>query len=204
MKAIIGGRRIALAAETEWRQRAFFRVRDISTERTKHLLGGSWCRSLIAPTFVSSAKHANICALGALVNLMVVICDSRLDSGEAIEDVLPRTELQHGGGESSPVMVLLREYFNILQDVGPDPRMIETAKRVVAQMFEAEIGSVRTKGTLPFYLWMRKSALPFVLMALPAWARFSYTPTPGYLRWLHKVAVSSAQLMMQLTRMRIW
>src|SRR5581483_10707410 len=44
---------------------------------------------LAAPVFNARCDQAQICSLGALVNLMVVTCDRLLDEGKDVESVLP-------------------------------------------------------------------------------------------------------------------
>jgi hypothetical protein len=161
----------------------------ISLARTKHLLGAGSVATefLVAPARLFAAEASAMSSLGALINLMVVICDGMLDGGAAVETVLPSTQLAAGGGDGSVVMVLLREYFKRLRDLRPDERVLGIARRVAARMFEAEIETVCCGSTLPYRAWLRKSALPFVMMALPAWARRPRRTTPGYLRWLYSI-----------------
>lgn len=179
--------RIEEAGETEWSHFEHLHLGAVPALRAKHLLGAGHALTefLIAPSCSSLSGHAAVCSLGALANLMVVICDALLDNGAVVEDVLPPNELARGGGNGSEVMLLLEEYFRRLKSLGAQEEVLESARRVMERMFEAEIATVRQKAALPFQFWLRKSSLPFVLMATPAWA--AQRERPGYLRWLYEV-----------------
>jgi hypothetical protein len=145
--------------------------------------GFSLTTFLIAPARVPAQQTDALCSVGAIVNLMVVVCDRLLDSGSPVEQVIPDRN-------NSPVTRLLREFFNTVRgmyETQPVPAVLD---KVITNMFEAEARTVQTRGALPYRYWLRKCGLPFVLMALPAWGA-SETVSPKilrrHLRWLYRI-----------------
>lgn len=138
---------------------------------------------LTMPALSAHSRPQSVCSLGALANLMVVICDQLLDAGETIASVLPPEELEIGG-DSSPVMLLLRRYFEDLSPLRLSHDRLFSIKRVIARMFGAEIRTIELSANLPYAYWLRKCSLPLVLMALPA-----YAPSQAKvnLPWLYRV-----------------
>jgi len=181
-----------LLGDTEWNGLAGLDVTGISAPKARRLLGAGFALAefLIAPVPARTVIHNSVCSLAALANLMVVVCDGLLDGGASVGDVLPSAELAAGGGCSSPVMVLLREYFLRLEDIRPSEELLRRIRKLVARMFDAEIRTVRREGSLPYCFWLRKSSLPFVLMGLPAWAGCPDASPGRYIRhllWLYRV-----------------
>jgi hypothetical protein len=182
-------RRVQQFGDGEWQRLSSPGFDAISPARARQLLGAGFTLTefLIAPACVDSAERGAICSLGALVSLMVVVCDRLLDAGVPVETILPPAEIAAGGGNASLVMVLLRGYFNHLSALRPDQGVLQMARRVVARMFEAEIKTVCLGDGLPFRFWLRKSALPFALMCLPVWTAGSHPGNRDHLRWLYQV-----------------
>jgi hypothetical protein len=155
---------MTLLGQDEWqRLKPALEPFDIDPALAVRWLGCGYALTqfIMAPAMPSGDRREAVFSLGALVNLMVVVCDRLLDSGRSIEEVLPRAELLTGGGPGSPVMVMLREY---LRQHGDMPGL----RRIVGRMFEAEIATVRMGDNLPRREWRRKCCLPFVLMGLPS------------------------------------
>ncbi len=184
--------RIAFIGDSEWRKLAHLNLAHVDSVKAKRWLGWGFSITefLIAPALPVKSRCGAVCSLGALVNLMVVVCDSLLDAGERVSQVLPEAELAANGGGSSPVTILLREYFHRLAAVQLSDALLRSINKAVARMVEAEIQTVAVGGDLPYSFWLRKSALPFVLMGLPAWAGTAWDSGDRYLfhlRWLYRV-----------------
>jgi hypothetical protein len=145
---------------------------------------------LTAPAAPTISHRVAVCSLGAVFNLMVVICDRLLDSGESVDSVLPPDQLAAGGGDGSPVMLLLKEYYSRLASLEPDAQFLGNIKKLIGRMFEAEIQTIARAHDLPFRFWLRKNALPFVLMSLPVCLP-SHGRSPDscrrYVGWLYDV-----------------
>jgi hypothetical protein len=139
----------------------------LSAERVRWCLGTGFALTefLIAPV-LGAASPESICSLGALANLMVVICDRLLDRGVDVDRILPTGDLaQH----DSPVLVLLQHYRKRLAMLSPDDQIRAVIERLIARMMAAERRTVSDGEQLPSRDWLRKSAFPFMLMGLPAW-----------------------------------
>lgn len=176
-----------LLGKAEWSTLAHLDLHQIDHARAVRLLGTGFAFTefLIAPVAEPSAGRISVCSLGALMNLMVVVCDDLLDRGERVERVLPAAQLAADGGEASPVMVLLREYFRRLLDTCRERLFFQTIRKSIAGMFEAEIQTVSFGSDLPYHFWLRKCSLPFVLMGLPGWCENRREPPERYFRHLH-------------------
>lgn len=186
--------RIEDFGQEEWNQLNWMQLSALSPAVERYLLGAGCALTafLIAPVPVKLnwAEYRSLCSQGAVVNLMVVMCDRLLDGGSSLDSVLPPFELAAGGGDSSPVMGLLRQYFQRLQSLGANDRLQRTIGRVVRQMFEAEARTINSNGEIAYRFWLRKSALPFVLMALPVWSCCGVESADAYfrhVRWLYRV-----------------
>jgi hypothetical protein len=158
--------------------------------RTQRLLGiGYAFTEFLAAPVVGPATPRTICSLGAIANLMVVICDRMLDSGIPVEAVLA----ENGMPKDATVSRLLDLYWRKFATMEADKSLVEIIQRVIRRMFAAEMETVRRRDELPYRYWLRKSALPFVLMGLPAWAcrcrdnRNSGFKLAEHVRWLSKV-----------------
>jgi hypothetical protein len=116
---------------------------------------------LIAPVLGPASPRA-ICSIGALVNLMVVICDRLLDRGASPDTVF--------SGPDSPVLELLRRYRVALHLLNPNSRLQAISEKLIARMIAAERQTVVAGQALEYRDWLRKSVLPFALMGLSAWA----------------------------------
>jgi hypothetical protein len=160
-------------------------IPELAEKSASLRLGWGWhiTEFLTAPLGLEPKRSLPICSLGALVNLMVVTCDELLDSGSPIQEVLPNEQL-HMGGDASSVMKMLRQYFLELDRLGLSGPTEKAVRKVVANMFAAEIASVQHATNLPYRFWLRKCCLPLVLMALPA-AKTSLSQ--HYSRWLYRV-----------------
>ncbi len=184
--------RIELIGDTEWRKLPHLNLASVDPAKAKRWLGWGFSITefLAAPASPRNSRLAVLCSLGALVNLLIVVCDSLLDAGETISQVLPAAELAASGGQSSPVTILLGEYFRLLAVIQPNDRLLRSIHKIVSRMFESEIQTISGGSALLFSFWLRKSALPFVLMGLPAGERsardFNHA-NRKYLAWLYRV-----------------
>lgn len=184
--------RIELLGKAEWSTLAHLDLHQIDPAKAVRLLGKGYAFTefLIAPVAEPPATRTSVCSLGALMNLMVVVCDRLLDAGEGVQSVLPAAQLAASGSEASPVMVLLREYFRRLPDTCREKLFLQTIRKSVTSMFEAEIQTVSFGSHLPYRFWLRKCSLPFVLMGLPACCENRRERPERYfrhLRWLYRV-----------------
>jgi hypothetical protein len=183
-------REAEIFGKSEWA--ALGRLGPLGTQANRgiNLLGlGYVLTEFLAAPVITPATPA-ILSLGALVNLMVVVCDRLLDGGVEIEQVLPQVELNAGGGDSSPVMLLLREYFRGLAAIPLNKPLLSTIVTAITRMFEAESRTLIQQPGLSYLYWLRKSALPFVVMGLPAWAGSQSVDRSRcirHLNWLYRV-----------------
>ena len=144
---------------------------------------------LIAPV-IGAASPPAICSLGALVNLMVVLCDRLLDAGTPVDDILPSS------GRRSPVFDLLDAYRVEFAAVQPTHSLYALSEKLIARMIDSERQTVFARDRLPYRHWFRKSAFPIVLMALAAWTcrecaahTRSNMTFSRHLRWLCRVGL---------------
>lgn len=185
-------RRIQELADKEWPQIEGLNLDPLPpTEQGKLLAKGfALTAFLIAPVPGVEANDKRFCALGAMVNLMVVLCDRLIDSGSPPEAVVPPADFSDFGSERSPVTLLLQRFLQHSVSDGTNEAHCRTIHKTIRSMFDAEARTVAAKTELPYRFWLRKSALPFVLMALPAWTGStdsSKHPHFRQLRWLYKV-----------------
>jgi hypothetical protein len=133
------------------------------------------------------ATGEDVFSLGALANLIVVAFDKLADSGLTVEGVMP-PEVAHGADSvsASPVARLASEYYRRLRSL-PWRRdgVLTSVENAIRRMYQAEVASIHLGEQLPPHLWRRKCCLPFVVMALPAWAREDDFSSSAYLRHLH-------------------
>ena len=170
--------RICKFGDAEWERLGPLELRAVAPDRARYLLGAGYALTgfLIAPFSNSNdEEHGRLCSLGAIVNLMVVVCDRLLDGGAATGDVLPPAD--------SSVTLLLQEYLRGVEEIGVDGGHRRTIEKLSERMFEAERRTVCGAGELPFRYWLRKCALPFVLMAAAALRQEQVEQV----RWLYKV-----------------
>jgi hypothetical protein len=117
---------------------------------------------------------------------MAVLCDGYLDAGVPMAEILPDSSQT-----DSPVATLLKTYKLQLQGLQPDPALLLLVEKLLGSMIAAETQTVILRQSLPYQLWLRKSAFPMVLMGLPAWAlaqsQQGNFPLVRYIRWLAKV-----------------
>ena len=154
----------------------------LNRTKAQILLGSGYVLSefLLQPMGIPVKLRKPIASAGAVLNLTVVACDRLLESGLSVSEVVPLFEPGLGASEST-VDRLMRCYRKRLADLGLDRPLSPTINEAIRRMFEAEAHSVSSRPDLPFRVWLRKSALPFVTMGLPACADVSY------LRWLYRL-----------------
>jgi hypothetical protein len=166
-------------------------IPEIDTKASVLRLGWGYAITefLVAPVCLADYLLDRVCSLGALVNCIVSTCDDLLDTGASVEDVLPVHQLTTGG-DASPIMKMLREYFNRLRPLLSESESLAFVKRLTRRMFDSEIQTVVGPAPLPYRFWLRKCCFPLVLMAMPAY--LTLTPDTSlkrldYLFWLHRV-----------------
>jgi hypothetical protein len=183
-------RNAEIVGRSEWASLNSLGPLATPANRATNLLGlGYVLTEFLAAPAVTPIPPA-ISSLGGLVNLMVVVCDQLLDGGFEADRVLPRAELAAGGGGSSPVMLLLGEYFRRLAAISLNKPLLSTIETAVRRMFEAERQTVIQQPGLSYGYWLRKSSLPFVVMALPSWhgsQSMSRSRCDRHLNWLYRV-----------------
>ena len=106
-------------------------IRNLPADKARWVLGCGFAVTefLIAPV-LGPASPSAICSLGALVNLMVVICDRLLDCGTSPDTVFTDPE--------SPVLGLLHRYQAALRTLDPDARVQAISEKLIARMITAE------------------------------------------------------------------
>jgi len=174
--------------ELEWARLSHRPLQFISQKRTKRLLGIGFAVTdfLVAPAGLCSGERMAICSCGALVNLMVVLCDRLIDAGVPLDCVLPVDE----ENDASPVTALLREYRVRLSSLKLSLHGRLLMDQVFTRMTDAERRTAQPQAPLAYRFWLRKSALPFVAMALPACfsaGRDGSRPAGAHMRWLYAV-----------------
>ena len=185
-------RNIADFSETESHSLRWPDLQIVSPTQRNHLLGMGFALTafLIAPLPLAGARHRQICSLGALLNLLVVVCDRLFDNSSTPHPPLTRAALAGLGDSGSLMGSLLREYHLRLQALGLSSSLLSTINQCLARMYDAESQTRLAAGSLTYRDWLRKSALPFVVMALPAWgiapsqSRAFYS---AHLRWLFQL-----------------
>ncbi|MDQ2840986.1 MAG: hypothetical protein M3Y72_08110, partial [Acidobacteriota bacterium] len=123
-------RRIRQFGKTESQKLVLLDAFRIDPSVSARLLGSGFALTefLIAPAAHSQPPGdlSRMLSLGALVNLMVVVCDRLIDAGEKPGDIMPPGEVAAGGGAASPVMILLKQYYELLSAINPDPELLKT------------------------------------------------------------------------------
>ena len=172
----------------EWTRLADCKLIGVKPSKARRLLGVGFALTefLVAPV-LSTRSVSEICSLGALVNLMAVLCDGYLDAGVLMSEILPDSSQTI----DPPVSALLKIYKLQLQRLQPDPAFLSLVEKLLRSMIAAETQTVILRHRLPYRLWLRKSAFPIVLMGLPVWALPDSHPATlqrlRYIRWLAKV-----------------
>lgn len=184
-------------------------LRDVSptpTDDTTRVLGFGVALTefLIAPLQLNGGAQDAVVRLGALANLIVTVYDSFVDSGNDAEELLPSDWLvaaARGGGRLSARLYainpsarllarLVRLYFAELYRLPHARRHVHVSQsvvRAIQRMYEAERATLRS---LDCRTLRQKSALPFVVMAVPGWlARPEAAPAASFrhLLWSWRV-----------------
>jgi hypothetical protein len=172
--------RIRQQGLAEYRELTLDRSFIVGQTKAQTLLGSGYvlCEFLLEPTGIPGKLRDAMARAGALLNLAVVACDRLLESGLSVPEVIPSFE---PGLDASEFAIdrLMRCYRKRLAELGLDRRLSLTINEAIRRMFEAEAETVSCSSDLWFRVWLRKSALPFVTMGLPACHAI------GYLRWLY-------------------
>ena len=194
---------VARIGETAWRRvLAAWGQPETEQQAVKHLgFGAVMTEFFVAPVSLPDAERAAVVHLGTLVNLLAGVYDDVVDAG-TVQDPLPRRALQAlllgqkvSPEDAAPMVALADEYFrqlDALTNVGAHPKVLRTLRRAILKMHAAERTTLAGNGSAArLTVWRRKTGLPFVVMALPAWLTVSSVSPPAYyhhLRWLYLCA----------------
>jgi hypothetical protein len=140
-------------------------------------------------------RSAELVALGALANFIVAVFDRFVDEQQSAR-VFPRSVL-HGllRGDDGPadgaLAAIAARYLNGLRALhrsGAQDSTVERVHQLIAAMYDAELETVGARPS-PTAL-RRKSALPFVVMGMPAWLalpQLTIDERRWHLRWLYEL-----------------
>jgi hypothetical protein len=143
------------------------------------MLGFGYVMTEFAAAPVAVPSDARVPALGALANLIVSLYDAELDAGAAPGSII-------SGG--SLLASLVELYYSRLDALARGGGPLEALlRRAINRMYHAERS---TGGANSLAIWRRKSALPFVVMGLPAW--FAHPAAHArschaHLAWLYRL-----------------
>lgn len=146
---------------------------------------------------------------GTLANLVVTVFDFMADSGklkntDLLEHVLlgnPRHRVGYlkrllllckAGNHQRFMLNLIKEYFSSLhQAVGPD-KELDPLYKLIRNMYLAEKQTLLAPDKVTETQWVRKSVLPFLIMAAPAWllAGLSKKELIWQVRWFYKFGIT--------------
>ncbi|MBV9851363.1 MAG: hypothetical protein JO250_16970 [Armatimonadetes bacterium] len=190
--------------ETNWqRLLAVWGLPDAEAQAVTQLgVGAVLTEFFVAPVPLAYAGRGAIARLGTVANLLIGIYDDLVDAG-AVQDPLSQRTLQAlllgqkmSLGEAPPLVVLADEYFRqlaMLPEVDARPQVVRTLRHAIVKMYAAERTTLDARGHAARMAgWQRKSALPFVVMALPAWLVATGVCPSAYcrhLRWLCRCGV---------------
>ena len=152
-----------------------------------------------SPVTLGAADREAAAHSGTLANLLVGVYDDLIDAEEIPgADPLSRSLLDAVSGKSgvgetgdTPLAPLVSAYFGqiaSLPGAASRPEVARTLRRTILKMYDAEcqtVGGADADGRMAG--WRRKSALPFVVMGLPAWLmtpNFCGRNYRRHLRWL--------------------
>ncbi len=171
----------------EWNLLAGNKLVGVKPSKARRLLGvGYALTEFLAAPVLGIRPAVEICSLGAIVNLMAVLCDAALDAGVPMAEILPDSS-----PIDPPVSALLKIHKLQLQALKPDPALRSLIEKLLRSMIAAEAQTVVLRHRLPYRLWLRKSAFPMVLMGVTAWAIPHSHPAAlqrvRHIRWLAKV-----------------
>ncbi len=142
------------------RDLAYLKIADVWKSIQWTLGYGSFLGEFFAsPLKPDPDEFYHAASIGARVNLIVSLYDSFLDQGIADCEIL--ADDFSAGSRIQLVSLLVREYFRLIPK--PDPLLL----RAIQKMYFAEKQSrLPLTGHSALMMWRRKSALPFVVMAL--------------------------------------
>jgi hypothetical protein len=165
-------------------------------------------RFVVAPVPITEECTPRVLELGVLSNLIVTLYDDlvdrrglssiplrpdRLISAAAHPNLFRKRALLMRSGAAKTVMLLIGRYFQALRSLTrlhSRNRIFDTSVRAIKQMYEAEVHAVRQGGAASRTVVIRKSALPFVVMGLPAWLATESFLRRHYLwhiKWLYRL-----------------
>ncbi len=166
----------------EWRELGEVTLPGLETAKVQKLLGSGYVVTefLMAAARLGGEMKNRVCAAGALINLALVACDRMLENTASVTEVLPSFE--PGLGQTKlPMDVLMEAYRRKIADLEIGKDLLLMVNKSIRLTLEAEAQTVYLNIELPFRFWLRKGAIPFVLMGLPACSGRSY------LTWLYRL-----------------
>lgn len=165
----------------------------------------------VAPTFLDPPMLQEVSDIGATANFIVATYDEFIDNGGvAPENLLPLPEVD-GLGESNSTLssiidlfrlsspaklirALVRNYHQRLLDLPHSHHRVAVRRQinqVIVEMYRAESATVgNVPGDATAKTLRRKSALPFVVIGLPAWLACESHDSGTYWRhwkWLYRL-----------------
>ena len=171
--------------------------------------GASLTAFMLPPVHIDESLSRELCTLGAHANLLVSLFDQVADecSGTALP-LSPaivaracagrgRARLAWGSNSGAPVARLLTRLLSAYvrrRDRLTYSRRYQPVRalhtRAIVAMHAAELETLASASGVTDRVIRRKSALPFVVMGLPAWLAVERVPPAtfrAHLRWLYRV-----------------
>lgn len=180
----------------------------ISEQDRIRILGfGAAITEYMIPAFnLPKAEHTAVVRLGTLANFIVTFFDYCVDTDNYSGSLLPQPSKLINNKFPEPGFIfralinpkvkiinrLVKYYLHSLNQLPfarHRPQIIKLAHRVIKLMYEAEMQTVTRDGSkVSLRIIRRKSALPFVIMALPVWLSVEKIDKPSFilhLRWTY-------------------
>ena len=141
---------------------------------------------LVAPIALADEDRREAVELGALANVIVFLHDNLADGGTPAALLLPPAALRLARSSRgrallrawaalapapARVLALLVAEWHERLDAHAPPALAEETRAQVARMYAAQLAILREGPRASDKTLREKCALPFVVMALPAWAR---------------------------------
>lgn len=169
--------------------------------------GAAITEYMIAGFNLPKAERTTLVRLGTLANFIVTFFDNCLDTGHPRQPLLPQPSKLINNKLSALDFLfralvnpkvklinrLVRCYLQTIKNLPyarHRPQLVELAHRAIELMYEAELQTVMRKDSkISLRMMRRKSALPFVIMALPVWLSVKEIDKPAFithLRWSYR------------------
>lgn len=159
----------------------------------------------IKPFAFTDEKRKALAHCGAMANLIVTLFDFMADSegfkkNELLEHVLFNhttgklgkvkrlVMLCTGGSDQRLLLSLIKEYFTHIREVVGETKDLSPFYNLIRKMYLAEKQTLVMPDRVTEAQWTRKSVLPFLVMAVPAWisGNLSRKELVFQIRWFYK------------------